>query len=124
NTSVENTTVVSQADLSIAKTAISSSAGASQTITYTISVGNSGPSAATTITVTDVLPAGVTYLSASGTSWTCSYDTPSRTVTCTLPSLVVSNSAQIQLRVSAPGQGGTVSNTATVAAATPDPNQS
>ena len=34
-------------------------------ITYTVTVGNNGPDAATNVTVTDTLPAGVTFVSAS-----------------------------------------------------------
>jgi uncharacterized repeat protein (TIGR01451 family) len=49
---------------------------------YTLNITNNGPSAATgTITVTDTLPTGLTYVSASGTGWTCG--AVGQTVTCT-----------------------------------------
>ena len=50
--------------------------------TFSLSVKNSGPNAAPgPITVTDTLPTGLTYSSASGTGWSCS--NASQTVTCT-----------------------------------------
>ena len=46
---------------------------------------NAGPSDVTgAVTVTDPLPAGLSYISATGTDWSCSYDTGTRTVTCAL----------------------------------------
>ncbi len=48
---------------------------------YTLAVSNAGPSTADALTVADTLPAGVTYVSASGTGWTCGELTG--TVTCT-----------------------------------------
>lgn len=52
--------------------------------TYTLDVSNNGPNEATgTITVTDTLPAGLTYVSATGTGWTCG--AVGQIVTCTRP---------------------------------------
>ncbi len=49
---------------------------------YTIAVTNSGPMTTSgTTTVTDVLPAGLTFVSASGSGWTCGH--AAGTVTCT-----------------------------------------
>lgn len=51
---------------------------------YTIGVTNNGPSSTSgTITVTDTLPAQFSYVSATGTGWTCGYNAGNRTVTCT-----------------------------------------
>jgi uncharacterized repeat protein (TIGR01451 family)/fimbrial isopeptide formation D2 family protein len=56
---------------------------------YTLAVHNNGPQPATgTTTVTDTIPTGLTYASASGTGWSCSYSAP--TVTCTTTSSVAS----------------------------------
>ncbi|HEX7966258.1 MAG TPA: hypothetical protein VF651_11155, partial [Gammaproteobacteria bacterium] len=77
--SVANTPV---SDLSITKTDGVSSINAGSNTTYTLTVTNNGPAAtAGTTTVTDVLPAGETFASASGTGWTCG--NVSGTVTCT-----------------------------------------
>ena len=46
---------------------------------------NGGPSdVAGPVTVSDALPAGLSYDSATGTGWSCAFDGASRTVTCTL----------------------------------------
>lgn len=51
---------------------------------YTIVVSNNGPEPdGNTITVTDTLPAGLTYVSGTGTNWTCG--AASQDVTCTHP---------------------------------------
>jgi uncharacterized repeat protein (TIGR01451 family) len=51
---------------------------------YTLDVTNNGPNDATgTITVTDTLPAGLTYSSATGTGWSCG--AVGQTVTCDRP---------------------------------------
>jgi hypothetical protein len=48
---------------------------------FVATVGNGGPSTTSgTLTVTDVLPAGLAYASSSGTGWTCSAS--GQTVTC------------------------------------------
>jgi len=55
---------------------------------YTLNVTNNGPSDTSgTITVTDTLPVGLTYVSATGTGWACS--AAGQTVTCTMPSPLV-----------------------------------
>src|SRR5206468_4174469 len=108
----------SRADLSITKTG-PTSVSASSTITYTLSVSNAGPDTASTVSVSDILPAGATLLSASGSGWSCSGAT---TVTCTLPSLAVGAAPNIVISVTAPSAGGSISNQASVSSATSDMN--
>src|SRR5439155_223468 len=77
--------------------------------------------AAAPITVIDTLPAGVTFQSASGIGWTCSGTNAS--VTCSRASSLPPGAAPpITIVVTAPSEGGTITNTATVSAATSDPN--
>ena len=52
--------------MTIAKTVSAAIAQAGQTLTYTIDVTNNGPSLAEAVTVTDTLPAGVTFVSGTG----------------------------------------------------------
>jgi uncharacterized repeat protein (TIGR01451 family) len=59
------TTVTPVADVGIGKTG-PASVLASSNLVYTISVTNFGPSSASSVTVTDTLPLGVTFVSASG----------------------------------------------------------
>lgn len=70
---VISTTNTPVADLGIAKTHVGSHFTAGQNGSYEIVVHNYGPEIATgTATVTDTLPAGLTFLSGTGTGWTCS----------------------------------------------------
>jgi uncharacterized repeat protein (TIGR01451 family) len=123
NTSSATTTVSASADLAITKsgTATVEAGGA---ITYTVGVSNAGPSDATSVSVTDALPAGVTFGSASGAGWTCS-NAGDVSVTCTRPSLAAGASAPaITIDVTAPPQAALLSNTASVSSATADPDPS
>jgi uncharacterized repeat protein (TIGR01451 family) len=88
-----------------------------QSSTYTLNVVNNGPAAETgPITVTDTLPAQLSYSSATGTGWSCG--AAGQVVTCTRAGgLANGASAQpITLAVNvAAGAAGTKINTATVA---------
>lgn len=85
---------------------------------YNLTVKNVGALGTnTTITVTDTLPSGLDYVSAvsaTGTGWTCNYDTTNRKVTCTSTAiLTIGQSSTIVLKVK-PSTNGTLTNTATV----------
>lgn len=85
--SVTNTPV---ADLAISKSHTGNFVAGQQGV-YTITVSNNGPnatSAGSTITVTDTLPAGLSYVSASGSGWNCS--AAGQVVTCTRTGAVAS----------------------------------
>jgi uncharacterized repeat protein (TIGR01451 family) len=82
NNSSSATTTIMAPDLTIAKThAGNFTVGTNGT--YTITVANQPGSLATSgvITVTDSLPAGLGFVSATGTGWACAFAAP--TVTCT-----------------------------------------
>src|SRR4029077_20200533 len=59
----DSTTIVSQADIAVAKIASSGTVTAGSNVTFTITVTNNGPSTASGVVVTDQLPAGLTYVS-------------------------------------------------------------
>jgi uncharacterized repeat protein (TIGR01451 family) len=86
-----------------------------QTVTYTLSVTNSGPDTAEDIIVTDTLPDGVTFVSASPG---CS--NASGTVSCNLGSLASGASDSITIVVTA-NTAGVLTNSAVVDASTYDP---
>ncbi len=108
------------ADLSITKTGPATVA-ATGAVAYTLNVSNAGPSTANTVSVTDTLPAGVTFVSASGTGWTCT-NIANTSVTCTRPTQVVGAAPAITVNITAQAQAGTMTNTAAVTAVTPDQN--
>ena len=106
------------ADLALSKTASQEPVAQGANFTYMIATANLGPAAASNVTVTDVLPAGVTLVSATSSQGSCSGTT---TVTCALGTLSPGGSAQMFILVTK-NVGGDVSNTAGVAADQGDPN--
>jgi uncharacterized repeat protein (TIGR01451 family) len=119
NSATTNTTVNARADLSITKVDEPDPVATGATLTYTITVANAGPSDATSLTMTDTLPANVGFVSADGTGWTCVRT--GVTVTCTRASLAVATAPDITIVVTAPLTNGTISNTATISSAVTDP---
>ena len=72
NTATDDTTVVTSADLSIAKTDSPDPVIAGTNLTYTLTVSNGGPSDALGVSVSDTLPAGTSFVSSSPSQGTCS----------------------------------------------------
>ncbi len=106
------------ADLAIVKSVAGSGPFfATLNAAFNITVTNGGPSIASNVVVTDVLPAGTTIVSANPTQGSC---TGTTTVTCNLGSLASAASATIVLTIRLDTSGSTT-NTATVTSATADP---
>jgi uncharacterized repeat protein (TIGR01451 family) len=107
-----------RADLAIVKTAGSSPGIPGGDETYTLNVSNNGPDTANNVKVSDPLPAGLTFVSASTGCTEANV-----IVTCTLSSLTngSSHSFQVVTRI-ASSQTTRIDNTATVTSTTVDPN--
>ena len=121
----EDTTVGTQADLSITKTDAPDPAIAGSNLVYTISVSNQGPSDAQSVVVTDVLPVGLAYVSATASQGSCVE--VAGTVTCALGTVADGVSATITVNVDVDpdlADGSSIMNTATVASSTSDPDMS
>jgi len=118
DTQVTTVNAAPSADLSITKSDSPDPVTVGNNLTYTITVKNNGPSGATGVTITDSLPATVTFVSATPSQGTC---TGTATVTCGLGSLTNGSSATVTIVVT-PTQAGSLSNTATVAGNEADPN--
>src|ERR1035438_7040899 len=72
NSVLVNVQVADSADLSVTNTANPVPVLANNNITYTQVVTNNGPSTATSVTLTDALPANTTAVSLTGPAgWTC-----------------------------------------------------
>lgn len=114
------TTIVSSADLSLTKTVNNATPIINTNVTFTVTVSNAGPSNATGIAVTDLLPAGLTLVTATPSAGT-SYNSVTGVWTIgNLASGGASPTLQLLVKVTA---SGTITNTAQVTAATePDPD--
>jgi uncharacterized repeat protein (TIGR01451 family) len=111
------TTIIGGANLVTTKSGPSATQTGSQ-IAYTIGVTNNGPDPATNLAVTDVLPAGVTFVSATPSQGSCSGTT---TVTCNLGTLANASTATIALVVTVTATSGTLTNTASADSTETDP---
>jgi uncharacterized repeat protein (TIGR01451 family) len=107
---------VGQPDLSITKTADSNQVQSGFPVTFTITVTNSGDGDATSVTVTDLLPPGLIYISDNPSQG--SYD--SGTGVWTVGAVAAGGNATLQIVASVSGFPGTVYvNSASITASTP-----
>lgn len=119
-----NVCVAPTADLSITKTASPDPVTTGDDLTYTVTVTNNGPDPATSVVVTDDLPAETTFVSCSSTGeGVCGGSGNNRTVSFPLLPSGQSETITFVANVNCSVADGTViSNTATVSSSTPDPN--
>jgi uncharacterized repeat protein (TIGR01451 family) len=120
NAATAFTPVIASADLSITKTGpVTVVAGTHAA--YTVTVINHGPSDANGVALTDPLPAGTAFVTATASQGSCN---GGPTVDCSLGVLADGAHATVTvvLDVSPSFLPGPLSNTATVASNTPDPN--
>jgi large repetitive protein len=106
------------ADLSITKSVDNSAPANGATITYTITVSNAGPSAATAVNVTDRLPAGLTFVSATPSAG--AYD--ATTGAWTVGSISANANATLAIRATYGATGNALTNLASVTSAVSDPD--
>jgi uncharacterized repeat protein (TIGR01451 family) len=109
------------ADLALTKSASPDPAQVGSALTYTLTATNNGPAPATGVTVTDTLPSGATFDSATANQGSC--DHAGGVVTCALGSLASGASATVTIGV-LPTASAVVTNTATVTASESDPQPS
>ncbi len=122
NTTTGGVTVTTGADLSVGKSVSPSPAIGGQNATFTVRPRNSGPFVAASVTVSDTLPDGFTFVSASGPGWSCS--AAGQVVTCTRPDYAVSAVDDISITALAPSvtQSTSFNNIAGISSSTPDPD--
>jgi uncharacterized repeat protein (TIGR01451 family) len=104
------------ADVGITKTG-PGAVVAGGTITYTITITNSGPGSASGVIATDSLPPGVTFVSASDSG-----TDNGGVITWNLGDLPVGGTTNLTVTVTAPTNAVTLTNSASVGSTTPDPN--
>jgi uncharacterized repeat protein (TIGR01451 family)/fimbrial isopeptide formation D2 family protein len=101
--------IVRLIDLALTKTVSDSSIYAGDTITYTLTSINNGPSDASNVQIIDTLPVGVAFVSSSPTSPTCTYVSGTRTLTCNLGTLAPTASTVVTITATVnTGYDGTV----------------
>ena len=130
--STAETTVDTQADLSLTKTATPDRVTSGDLLRYTLTVTNNGPSVAQDVMITDTIPSTTSFFAAVPSDGSCT--TPpqkgSGTVKCTYPGATLpsqSHSVLIIVRTCDGGSGictGNLTNTAQTSSSTFDPNTS
>jgi uncharacterized repeat protein (TIGR01451 family) len=130
NADTETTSVNAQADLRVTKTDNPDEVDPGANITYTITLTNAGPSDAQNVALSDAIPAGTTFVSAtqtSGPAFTLTSPPPGGTgvVTAMAATLADGATATFVLVVMVDATavpGSTISNTVTVTSTTADAN--
>ena len=100
NSATDDDTVLLIADLTVTQREDNDPVIVGDPLTYTITVSNAGPLPAESVTVTDVLPAEATLLSAAGTGWLCQDSGP--VVLCSRSTLAVGTAPAITVMLEAP----------------------
>jgi uncharacterized repeat protein (TIGR01451 family) len=122
NSATATTTVNPAADVAVTKSDSPDPVKVGQTLRYTVTVANTGPSSASGVTLNDQLPKNAGFGSAVTTQGSCSVKPAKRLVTCTLGSLAPGGTATITITIK-PTAKGTIRNTATGTASSPvDPD--
>ena len=116
---VAPTDLGASADLSIEKVASATELLPGDEITYTVTVRNNGPSAATAVRLDDALPPYVTAVQPTTTLGTC--EVAALGVACQLGALAVGEAATVQYTI-VPTRPGFLANGATVTGAEGDPD--
>jgi uncharacterized repeat protein (TIGR01451 family) len=108
-----------ESDLEVVKTADPTSLEIGDDVTFTLEVSNDGPDDSSAVTLTDVLPAGLTHVSDDAGCNT----TAAPTITCQLGALAsgASRTVEIVARVGNGASDQTLENTATVSGPNVDP---
>jgi uncharacterized repeat protein (TIGR01451 family) len=130
NSATATTLVQSNADVAISKTRSPNTASidAGNNVTYTVNVINNGPAAASSVSFSDSVPAGLEVVSQSNpTGWTCNTLAVggNGTITCTKASMANGETAQLTVtaKVScSAANGATITNNAGISAASPSDN--
>lgn len=119
NTATENTQVNLGTELTLSKS-VATPVIANGTTTFTLRPRNLGPYDADDLSITDTLPTGFNFISATGTGWFCGEAVG--TVTCTRSTYTVGATDDITIQTSVPAAGTNVLNSATLTTTTPDQN--
>lgn len=105
-------------DLVVSKTDSPDPAFVGDALTYAVTATNNGPNTAHDVVLTDTLPAGVTFVSATPSQGTCTRS--GSVVTCTMGTVFIQRSVTVQIVVT-PTVAGSINNCASATATETDP---
>ncbi len=114
---ITNDDAFGSADLAVTNTAPATALG-SANVTYTITVTNNGPTAATNVVLSNTITAGTSFVSSQTSQGTCS----NPPLTCSLGSMVSGATATITLTYAMPAASGVVTDVASASASENDPS--
>ncbi len=121
NEVTENTVILPRADLSLSKSGSPDIVGIGDTLTYTLTITNIGPSAAKEVKAKDTLPVGVDFAAATPSQGTCSRD--GLEVTCSFGELQAGATSLVSIQAVVNASAtSTISNVASVTSTVPDPD--
>ncbi|MDQ6658157.1 MAG: DUF11 domain-containing protein, partial [Actinomycetota bacterium] len=120
NTATATTIITQLSDVSLTKSGAPATVIAGNQVTYTLTASNVGPSTAAAVQVTDVLPAGVTLVSATSTAGSCAQSGSNEV--CQLGPLAPGEQQAITIVVKTAANlaAGSLTNTATASTTTPE----
>ena len=119
NDSASATVAGQAADIAITKTVSNPTASVGDTVTFTVTATNNGPSAASAVVVTDLLPAGLTFVSSTPSGSTTYVPATGR---WTVGSLANGASATLQVVATVNSPTGATNTATRTAQDQPDPN--
>jgi len=125
NSQSVNSTVSNSADLRLTKIDTPDPVIGGGNVTYTLTATNDGPNDAGNLVLTDSLPGSSSFVSASGTGWSCTHATGVVTCNRTGTLAVGASAPPVTVVAKINAAGGLVTNSATInpaAGATPDPD--
>jgi uncharacterized repeat protein (TIGR01451 family) len=117
NNAFTETTFITTPDLAISKQVSAQAAALNEPLLYTIAITNNGPGTATSLSLEDTLPPGVTFNTVTPGAPTCTE--AAGLVTCNLGDLAAGATTGVTLSVT-PTVRGIITNTATVQATPAD----
>src|SRR5262249_40483479 len=113
NTATSTVAVKPSADLAVTQTASPSPAIVGTPVTYTLTATNNGPSASTGTTITDTLPAGITFVTVTPDKGSCTLGLG--TFTCNLGLLAAGAGVRVTVNLTPLATGsGTLTNAASI----------
>lgn len=106
-----------EADVSVSQSQLRNSVMVNNPHAYTVTVKNNGPSPATGVKLRDVLPVGLTFVSATPSRGTCT--NTSGTLSCDLGAMTLNQQITVEVNVT-PTNAGKITHTVSVSSTDPD----